>query len=67
LSLVAFLAKDDPLFDNIKLGLSEILLKKVNSNEFEKLLNQKEREFFVKKIIKALIDNESPNVRQNLT
>lgn len=67
MSLVAFLAKDDPLFDNIKLGLSEILLKKVNSNEFEKLLNQKEREFFVKKIIKALIDNESPNVRQNLT
>ena len=67
LSLVTFLAKDDPLYDDIKLGVSNILLKKVNSNEFEKQLSQKEREFFVKNIVKALIDNEGPNIRQNIT
>eukprot|EP00347_Sterkiella_histriomuscorum_P015989 403354925 len=67
LSLVALLVTTDDAYEDMKLGVTNVLLKKLNIKFVDANLSNKEKEYLAKTIIFALSQNDDPHLRQNIT
>lgn len=67
LTFASLLARNDKIYDEIKLSVSEMLVKKVTLKQIEKEMNHDEKEYFTKCLVVGLNKNENPFIRQNLT
>ena len=55
------------IFDEVKITLSGLLLKRVTSNLFLNIMSDIQREHFVKGLVQGIANNEDGRIRENLS
>ena len=66
LCLASIMARKDNIYDDVKQGISGILLKNVTLQIIEDTFKHEEVEYFSKCLVVALNSNENPFIRQNM-
>ena len=65
--LSSLLVRKEKVYDEIKLSISDLLLKQVSLKHIENEMSTVEQEYFTKCLVVALNSNENPFIKQNLT
>ncbi len=66
LCLASIMARKDKIYDEVKQGISGILLKNVTLQYIEDTFKHEEIDYFSKCLVVALNSNDNPFIRQNM-
>lgn len=66
LSIALLIPRKDIIYDDVKIILSGLLLKRTSAGLLLNSANDQQREHFVKSVVQGLANNENSKVRENL-